>query len=86
MSPIRLVIAICLVLISSPTNAITPEKEKDLNKLMELLDVSAMPEQIADMTIVNVIAQEKKRMPNMPKNVEHAISSVIRNVYLKHTP
>lgn len=83
---IRSSIAICLLSLSFSGFAMTTEKEKDLQKLMELLDVSSMPEQMADIMITNIIAQEKKRMPNMPKNVESAISNVIRNVTLKHGP
>lgn len=83
---VRVTITICLLFLSFSSNAITPEKERDLQRLMQLLDVSAMPEQMAEMMITNFIAQEKKRFPNMPANVERSISTVIRNVVLKHAP
>lgn len=79
-------INICLLFLSFSSNAVTPEKDQDLRQLMELLDVSAMPEQMAEMMITGVIAQERKRIPNMPKNVEQVISTTIRSVVLKEAP
>ncbi len=79
-------VIVCLLFTASSSYAITPEKEHDLRRLMELLNISAMPEQMAEMMVMNVIAEERKRYPNMAKNVEHAISTVVRDVVLREAP
>lgn len=75
-----------LIFMSTSSYAITQEKERDIQRLMKLLDVSAMPEQMAEMLVINVIAQERKKYPNMSAKVEHSISSIIRNIVLKQAP
>ena len=76
----------CLLILAVPSYATTQEKERDIQRLMKLLDVSSMPEKMAEMMVANIIAQERKKIPNMPANVEHSISTVIRNVTLKLAP
>lgn len=75
-----------LLSIALSCNAMTPEKREDLRVLLGLLDVSLMPEQMADMMVTQSIIQERKRSPNMSKEVEGIISSVIRNVVLEKAP
>jgi len=76
----------CLFLLALPSHAVTQDKEREIQLLMELLDVSAMSGAMADIMVPAIIAQEKKRIPNMSADAEHAISIVIRNVTLKLAP
>jgi len=76
----------CLLSLALPSHAITQEKERDIQRLMELLDVSAMSGTMADLMVPAIIAQERKQIPNMPADAENAISTVVRKVTLELAP
>jgi hypothetical protein len=82
----RLIIGALFLSIAFSSSAITPEKSADLKVLMELLDVSSMPEQMADMMVTQTILIEKKHNPKMSKEVEEIISSVIHDLALEKAP
>lgn len=70
----------------APCFSATTEKERDIQHLMTLLDIASMPEQMADIAITNALVIERKRFPDMPKEVEDTISRVIKNQVLKYGP
>lgn len=59
---------------------ITPEKEKDLQRLMRILNANQTTDLIADSMVNLVITQERQRYPNMPKQIEHILSSTVYRV------
>jgi hypothetical protein len=66
--------------------AITPAKENDIRKLFVLMGNSSIAEEMANSMVSIAIAQEKKRYPNLPKNVEHALSQAIYDVAMENAP
>ena len=68
----------------SPSFATTESKEKDIIILLEAMGISSMAEQMADAMVTMAITQEKKRNPNLPKNVEHALSQAIYDVVIEN--
>lgn len=82
----RIFVGVILFAIALSCNAATPEKKEDLRVLMGLLNVSTMPDQLADLMIAQVIFQERKRNPNMSREIEEVISSVIRKAVLAKAP
>lgn len=64
--------------------AVTESKEKDIGTLMELLGVSSMAQEMADMMVTIVITKEKERNPRLPKKAEYIISQAVHDVLLQH--
>jgi hypothetical protein len=71
------------LVIIQPAHAITEAKEKDIQTLLKIMGVSSI---MADMLVTTVINQEKKRYPDLPKNVEYALSKAIHDVVIDHAP
>ena len=65
--------------------AITPGKEKDIRKLFVLMGNSSIAAEMASSMVSISIAQEKKRYPNLPKDVEYALSKAIYDVIMEYS-
>lgn len=74
----------CLFALS--VQAITPAKENDIKTLLVLMVNSSIAEEMANSAVSIAIAQEKKRYPNLPKNVEYALSQAIYDVVMEYAP
>ncbi len=74
-----------LVIFATVAHGITSAKERDIEKLLELMGNTSITEELANGLVTIVISQEKERYPNMPKDVEYAISDVIYNVVHEHS-
>lgn len=72
--------------VTFPANAITEAKEKDIKALLSVMGVSSMANQMADSMVSIAISKEKKRYPDLPKNVEYALSKAIHEVVLAQAP
>ena len=83
---VRIATTVFLLTFSLFSAAITTEKEQDLQQLMQLMDVSKMPNEMAKVAINQAISFERIRNPNISANEEKIISSVIRSLTLTHTP
>lgn len=75
---------LCVVALSA--QAITAAKEDDIKTLLVLMGNSSIAEEMANSMVSISIAQEKKRYPNLPKNVEYALSQAIYDVVMEHAP
>lgn len=83
---VNALITILICAISFSAQAITPAKEKDIKTLLVLMGNTSMAEEMANSMVTISIAQEKKRYPNLPKKVEHALSQAIYDVIMKYAP
>lgn len=77
-------LAFFLCIAMNSAYAITPAKEKDIIDLLVLMGNSSMAEEMANTMVSISISQEKKRYPNLPKNVEYALSQAIYDVVTAH--
>jgi hypothetical protein len=57
---VRVFLISSFLLLPTTSNGITPDKERDLQQLMKLLDFSSMTELMAEQMVANVITYEKK--------------------------
>lgn len=78
--------AVVFIMAAAPCFSANIEKQRDIQRLMMLLDVASMPEKMADVMIANILLIERKRFPDMPNEVESAISKAIKKQMLKHGP
>lgn len=70
--------------LSFPSFATTESKEKDIIILLEAMGISSIAEQIANSMVTMAINQEKEKNPNLPKNIEHALSQAIYDVIIEN--
>ena len=85
----RAIAGLLLLLIgcANQAHAITPEKERDIKALLQIMGVfPSMGEQMADAMVAMAIQQERKRNPSMPANVEYALSTAVRDTVMKEIP
>lgn len=73
------------IVLPAPVYAVTEAKERDIQKLLKIMGTSSLAQEMADMMVTTVIAQEKQRYPSMPKKIEHSISNIIHQVVLEHS-
>ena len=81
----RAIITLIFCLFAFSAYAITPEKQKDIKELLVLMGNSSIAEEMANSMVSIAIAQEKKRYPNLPKNVEYAVSKAIYDVVIENS-
>lgn len=90
MKTVKRVCAVVFLLVvfstTFPANAITEAKEKDIKALLKIMGVASMASQIADSMVAIAISNEKKRYPDLPKDVEYALSKAIHEVALAQAP
>tara|TARA_Y100001933_G_C18869225_1_gene509244 strand:- start:187 stop:732 length:546 start_codon:yes stop_codon:yes gene_type:complete len=76
----QLLLVLAFTIFATAAYGITPAKERDIEKLLDLMGNASIAEELANGLVTMAISQEKDRYPDMPKDVEHAISDVIYNV------
>lgn len=78
-----ILVLLCIIWVT-PAEAMTAEKERDINSLMDVMDINASGNQAAaEAMTMFIIQQEKKNYPNLSKDAEHEISEAVYKETLK---
>jgi len=75
-----------IVIFNTPAYAMTEAKGKDIKILLNIIGVPSMAKDMADFMVAYIIDIEKKRNPDLPKNIENSLSKIIYNSVIELSP